>query len=90
MSELSAEGVLSNPFCVGCIAQINFLVGNETFVGDISVLIEFAVALHAGCWLSASSREAVPDGVLSGRIQVDEIVTNISTIIQIMTLKVWC
>ena len=53
MSELSAEGVLSNPFCVGCVAQINFLVGNETFVGDISVLIEFAVALHAGCWLSA-------------------------------------
>ena len=49
MSELSAEGVLSNPFCVGCIAQINFLVGNETFVGAISVLIEFAVALHAAC-----------------------------------------
>ena len=80
MSELSAEGVLSNPFCVGCIAQINFLVGNETFVGDISVLIEFAVALHAGCWLSAvQSGEAGPDRVLSGRIQVDEIVTNIST-----------
>ena len=79
MSELSAEGVLSNPFCVGCIAQINFLVGNETFVGDISVLIEFAVALHACCWLSAVQSEAGPDGVLSGRIQVDEIVTNIST-----------
>ena len=30
----------------------------------------------AGCQLS--SREAGPDGVLSGRIQVDAIVTNIS------------
>ena len=63
MSELSAEGVLSNPFCVGCIAQINFLVGNETFVGAISVLIEFAVSLHAGCCQRSVARGGARRGL---------------------------